>query len=41
LFNDFELLRITIDKHDIAKQGDLTAPLQMMTSDQTNGIHPA
>jgi hypothetical protein len=36
LFRDFELIRITIDKHDIAKQRDLTAPLQMMTSDQTN-----
>jgi hypothetical protein len=34
LFRDFELLRITIDKHDIAKQGDLKAPLQMTTYDQ-------
>jgi hypothetical protein len=34
LFNDLELLRITIDKHDIAKQRDLKAPLQMMTYDQ-------
>jgi hypothetical protein len=31
LFNDFELLRIPIDKHDIAKQ---KAPLEIMTYDQ-------
>jgi hypothetical protein len=36
LFRDFELLRITIDKHDIPKQGHLKAPLQMMTYDQTD-----
>lgn len=35
LFRDFELLRITIEKHDNANQGKLTAPLQMTTYDQT------
>jgi hypothetical protein len=35
LFRDFELLRITIEKHDIASQGKLSAPLQMTTCDQT------
>jgi hypothetical protein len=34
LFRDFELLRITLEKHDIANQGKLTAPLQMTTYDQ-------
>src|SRR5262245_42550443 len=35
LFREFELLRITLEKHDIANQGKLTAPLQMTTHDQT------
>jgi len=35
VFREFELLRITLEKHDIANQGKLTAPLQMTTSDQT------